>query len=141
MNNRERVWFGIFVILVFTAGISTGLLLHEYFESRSPVFAGRRPPIRPLQLTALLKERLKLSDEQQRAIDAVLDKRRESMNGVHVEMRERVKADVAALNAEINSILTPEQRAEFEKVMEEFRERMPFPLPPPDFGGPFPRSR
>lgn len=141
MKNRERVWFGIFVILVFIAGISTGLLLHEYIESRSPVFEGRRPPMRPMHLTALMRERLNLSDEQQRAIDEVLDKRRASMDDVHLEMRERVRTDIAALDAEINSILTPDQRIEFEKVMQEFRDRMPFPLPTPDFDRPFPRRR
>lgn len=76
-----------------------------------------------------LKERLKLTDDQTKKIDAILvksDKKREEMrnSGDMENMRETMMKNMEETNDQILKILKPAQKVEFKKIIEERKNRM-----------------
>ncbi len=75
------------------------------------------------------KERLKLTDDQTKKLDAILlkseKKREELRNSDDMEnMREVMMKNMEETNDEILKILKPSQKEEFKKMVEERKKRM-----------------
>ena len=75
------------------------------------------------------KERLKLSDDQAKKLDAILlksEKKREEMrnSGDMANMREEMMKSLEETNDQITKILKPAQKQEFKKMVEERKNRM-----------------
>ena len=104
----------VVVLFTFVAGIAIGvgadrmyLLFHERIVPRGGIeFMGRH-------LQRRLDRKLDLSDAQEAQVKAIIDRRTKRMlsalNAVHKDMH----AEFEATNAEIEEILTPEQREKF----------------------------
>ena len=135
MTNRPRLWFTVFVLLVFLAGTAAGVLVGHLVEPA--LFAGpeERPPFRrlpgrerspegPIQR---MTQDLDLSEEQQQQLSAIFERRRGRLAQFQQQVRARFDEEHESLRAEIEKILTPTQR---ERFAEELRKRPPRPLPP-----------
>jgi len=85
----------------------------EDHRDRGPVYA----------LSRLLHEELDLTEEQERRVEAILERRRERAEQLFQEMRERFRAELAATVEELKGPLTAEQAAEFQRLIDEMRER------------------
>ncbi|MDP3148639.1 MAG: hypothetical protein Q8N83_05860 [Ignavibacteria bacterium] len=75
------------------------------------------------------KERLKLTDDQTKKIDAILlksEKKREELrnSGDMENIREVMMKNMEETNAQILKILKPAQKVEFNKMVEERKNRM-----------------
>lgn len=75
------------------------------------------------------KERLKLTDDQTKKVDAILlksEKKREELrnSGDMDNMREVMMKNMEETNAQILKILKPAQKDEFNKMVEERKNRM-----------------
>jgi Spy/CpxP family protein refolding chaperone len=113
---RTRLSVVVYLLLVFSSGAAVGALGHWYFRREAP------PPPRPSpeefrrRFMEEMRTRLKLTDEQARQIETILD-----------ETRERWRAHMHALQEEqtsrINALLNDEQRAEYKKMRREHEER------------------
>ena len=135
MTNRPRLWFVLFSVIVFAAGIATGLLLSGLIDS--PVFAGPDgppPSLGPLRRdrapTAIVEriaEELQLSEEQRLQLLRLFEERRRRLVGFQQDVRARFDQEHASLRESIQRILTP---AQFERFEAEIRKRPPRPLPP-----------
>jgi Spy/CpxP family protein refolding chaperone len=103
---------------------------------KAPATAGPTLGERAQERLALLKERLKLTPEQEAKIRPILEEEAAKLKdlraqrdaaGATQDRRERIK-QVRAIQQEtqdrVNPILTPEQQAEWTKLRDEMRERV-----------------
>jgi Spy/CpxP family protein refolding chaperone len=69
-------------------------------------------------------DQVEMTEDQRARIDAILDRRSERMKAAWAEISPRLEAITDSARHEIMQVLTPEQRAEYERRLEErARER------------------
>lgn len=124
MNRGHRVWMSACVVLIFAAGVATGVLFAEYAQARPSATVERSPRPMPVFLTGMLADELHMTREQRGRLDAIVDTRRRNFEIVREEMRKRFEADASGLAIEIQSMLTPEQSAQFDAVVARVRARV-----------------
>ncbi len=126
-----RVWVGLFVVVVFLAGLGAGIVAAPWlgFGSRSGLGPGRGgPPVPPLsgRVIERIAPRLDLSDDQRERLSALFDARRERFRSLDREMRRQLRARFAAeqetLRAAIADILTAAQMERFDAEIVRMRE-------------------
>jgi Spy/CpxP family protein refolding chaperone len=128
-----RVWFGLFVAVIFAAGVGAGVMLAPRFAPSSPR-AGvpvrppgergafpRQPGMGPTRLAPQLAEELGLDAEQERQLDDVFKRRRERLEQIQHGVRDQFEAEQRALRQEIRTILTEEQMAKFDEWLHRSR--------------------
>ena len=100
------------LVLTFGAGFIGGAAVHH-------LLIAHRESIPPFAMHAMvnrLDRRLDLTDAQRQQVEEILTRRRARINAMVTGVHPRVRAELEATNAEIAKILTPEQRAKFEKM-------------------------
>jgi len=135
-DNRGRIWFATFVLVVFCLGGLVGIRVGTHLL-RSPrggpaatdrpgpgpgMFGrgpgGGRPPLPPELINRLATE-LELDATQQNQLTKLLEDRRNRFEQVHREARERFEREQRELFAEIRAVLRPDQVDRFEKFLAE----------------------
>jgi Spy/CpxP family protein refolding chaperone len=136
-DSRLRLWFALFVLVVFCVGLAGGVLIGRTVMRRAVVERGfdrdrgprdggpglggpRRgggPP--PRALAERLAKDLGLTAEQQTKVEAVLTASREQVERLQRDVRERLDAEQRGLRDEIRKILTPEQQQKFDQSQRE----------------------
>jgi Spy/CpxP family protein refolding chaperone len=116
----------LYLLFVFASGLAVGALGHKYYsvkiESPAPP-----PPRNPEEYRRKYMEemttRLNLTAKQQQELNAILD----YIGNRFRELRERSRPEERAIRQEqvdkVNAILTPEQRVEYAKMLQEREER------------------
>jgi len=140
-ESRVRVWFALFVLVVFCVGLAGGILIGRRLPAdrsigrflRGPRDVG--PPLAPLEnegrrggpIRGLLVDRLSrdldLTDEQRGKIDAALASSRTRLDALQQDVRGRFDAERRAVREAIRSVLTPEQQQKFDRIEREGRGR------------------
>lgn len=98
--------------LTFGAGFVGGAAAHH-------LWTAHRGAVHPFMMKPMinrLDRRLDLTDAQRERIEEILRRRHANITAVWGGVRPRVRAELDATNAEIVKVLTPEQRAKFEKM-------------------------
>lgn len=141
MSKSRLLRIFLYAALIFFAGAITGALVaplvgHQFM----------RPPNHE-QMSHYMFERLQsglhLSDHQSAQIKPLIEKTVADTETIHRETIKRVLNRIAETNAQISSLLTPEQKVQFIKMEAEHKKRMrhfhhfsgpPEPLshPPPE---------
>jgi Spy/CpxP family protein refolding chaperone len=145
-DNRVRIWFSLFVLVVFCVGLAGGVLLgrsigrRAYFDRSfdrggaggpmdfgpggpggpGPMGGSRRgggPPSR--LLVDRLASDLDLTADQRTKIEEVLTARRTRLETVQREVRDRFEAEQRSLRDDIRKVLTPEQQEKFDRNEQE----------------------
>lgn len=120
---RTRVWIGLFVLVVFLAGLGAGIVAAPWlgFGPRPGFGPGRGgPPVPPIsgRMLERIGSRLDLSAEQSERLSALFEARRERFRNIGREMRRQMRARFVAeqetLRAAIAEILTPAQMELFD---------------------------
>ena len=114
---RSRLAVVLYLLLVFLSGAVVGAVGHRFYYKEKFT-----PPPRPTpeefrrRYMEEIRTRLKLTDEQVRQIEAILD-----------ETRDRYRAQMRAVQEEqtarIRAVLNPAQQAEYEKMRQEREKR------------------
>jgi len=129
---RTRVWFVLFVVVVFGSGVGTGVLLSR-FGPHGPW--GRHgppgPPPSPTDSAARVARDLKLTPEQEREVRAAFERGAVRLNAFRARTGQEFDALLNELNADIERTLRPEQREQFRAHLPKRRRDMPPPPPPP----------
>ena len=126
MNDKNlRAWFVVFVVAVFMAGVGGGLLLDRFVRPPGPrgmprgradmPMAGLRGPGRGPGLANALANDLRLTPDQKTKLDAILAERQKRIQQVQDDVRNKFQSEQRDLRAEIEKILTPEQRKRFDE--------------------------
>ena len=116
---RTRVWVGLFVLVVFLAGLAAGVVAAPWlgFGPRPGFGSSRGGPGRPPMSSRLLERmssRLDLTTDQTARLEAVLDARRDTFRTISRDMRDRIEAERETFRSALAEILTPEQMETFE---------------------------
>jgi Spy/CpxP family protein refolding chaperone len=115
----------LLVFAVFFIGITTGILIMNFYETRvmgrdiqdernRGTAEGRR---------ARVHDYLGLNQEQRDRINAALEEGRLEVRKLRAESRPKIEAMEAATQAKIRSVLTPEQLTRYEEYRRTVRER------------------
>jgi Spy/CpxP family protein refolding chaperone len=122
---KSRQVAGLVILLVFAAGVAVGFFVrHQIPWGPGPhgLAVGGPPPghpgVRGRMLERLDRE-LKLTPDQHARIDSVLTRRESDLHALMTETRPRFDSIAARTRAEIQAVLTPEQRGEFEKIVQQ----------------------
>ncbi|MCY3846651.1 MAG: hypothetical protein OXH69_24280 [Acidobacteria bacterium] len=119
-DTRTRLWIGLFVLVVFLAGLGAGIVATPWLDrgrlaDRGLGRDGLRPPGGTERLVERMSNRLDLSDEQAARLGTLFDARRDRFRTLRREMRERLAAEQGSFRTAIADVLTPEQMATFER--------------------------
>jgi Spy/CpxP family protein refolding chaperone len=118
---RSR-WIAVAVMTAtFLAGAMLGFAVQRIFASEPPAQAERAPrqEHEDRRDRPSILDKLDLTPAQEARRDSILEKRRREMNAFWEQHGPAMRAIVDSTRAEIDRMLTPEQRAQ----MEAFREK------------------
>lgn len=122
-DNRARVWFAGFVLLVFVSGLALGVILTRLLARPEPfgfsMMGGRGGDLMmrgPELRIDRLAESLGLTDSQRKEIDTVFELRRDRLRKFREEANGRFEAEQKEIRAQIEKILTPEQLKRFDEM-------------------------
>ena len=127
-RQRASGWFAVFVAVIFSAGIGTGVILRGYLEAR-PAASVRTATPNPsiASVTARLASELALNPTQTDRLERILLSRRQRLTALHKDLKARVEGELTDVSREINGMLTPAQRERLQQLV--FRMRMRLETP------------
>ena len=127
---RSRVVAGVVIVLVLLAGVAIGFFLHHEVPWRHgpPGFGvGGPPPGRPPEVKKRMLDRLdrdlKLTPDQHARIDTVLTRREQDLRALMAQTRPQFDSIAARTREQIQAVLTPEQRDDFAKIVQQMESR------------------
>lgn len=124
VDKHLRVWFVVFVIAVFLAGMGGGMILDRLVgpprPGARPVAAGgpAQGPGRGMGAGVAMQRLavdLALTAEQRPKLDAILAESRTRIQQVQGEVQGKFEAEQQWMRDEIRKILTPEQQKRFDE--------------------------
>lgn len=120
---------GLFAVGVLSGALGVHLYYAHLFRSHEPPPWADRGP-----MVMALSNRLDLTPDQQRQLERIFVQARIEGEALRRELRPRIQAQMERTRERIERILTPEQRAEFERMHAEHRhwaDRLFLEPPPP----------
>ena len=118
---RMRLLGVALLAATFVAGALSGAAIERVLGAEEPGavdHGGEQDPRR-----AYIIDQVDMSEQQRTEIDAILERRSERMRSVWQEVEPRMEAVTDSARMDIMGVLTPEQRAEYERKLEERRRK------------------
>jgi Spy/CpxP family protein refolding chaperone len=106
------------LVAVFVLGSVTGVALTGLYRSRAA--AGDRPETREKAMHEhfeKMRAELKLTDEQTKAVQAIIDETRTEYRALRTELRPRFEEPRQKARARIRALLTPDQQQKFDGMI------------------------
>ncbi|MDZ7304540.1 MAG: periplasmic heavy metal sensor [candidate division KSB1 bacterium] len=131
---KEKIFVIAAFVLTFAVGVLTGALVVREFShpplppSRMGYEMGRHRPITSKELGA----KLNLSKEQRQQVQQIIAKHQQQLRKHLSQMRPTSRQIFKQMVAEIDSVLTPEQREKFHRDFPMPGKMPPWPGPKPD---------
>ena len=130
-DTSTRLWAGLFVLVVFVAGVAAGVVVRPWLVSGPTRAFGPRPLVGgppPERMTDRLLDRIAAADidltpDQDRQLRAVFATRQRRLRGMNEEIRGLFETQQLQMNGEISAILTPGQMEIFENEIVRMRGR------------------
>lgn len=138
MNVRMK--FAVYLVFTLLFGIAIGILLNRALLQKKIKdmlmmrASGRIVP----QLEEIVRS---AGPEQRESIREIFDKYETKMADIHLRFREEIEAAFKSLKADVDPLLTPEQKIRLDEMLPKpppFLKREPGGFPPPPPGGPGP---
>lgn len=126
---RMRILAVLSLLVVFVAGGLVGAAVERGRDHRGgfgdgpPRGEGRRGPPPLFAEGSPLAERLKLTDAQRDSIERLTERDRVRADSTFREIRRGMRARFDSTMTAVEAVLTPEQRAEWQKVRQEWQAR------------------
>lgn len=111
-HTRLKVW--LVLVVVFVLGSVTGAALTGLYWSRA---AGNRPERNPQQRFEKMRSELNLTDDQTKAVSAILDETRNEYRTLRGELKPRFDEPRQKARAKIRALLSPEQQQKFDAMV------------------------
>jgi len=117
---KSRLWIVLSLVLVFAAGAAAGIFAERYWF-------GRRPPMRssnrgPAPTHDRWAKDLGLTEEQKAKIQEIFKKNEAPMNELRTDFYKHLGDIRSAMTKEIDAVLTPEQKAKQDAMIQKYRE-------------------
>jgi len=120
----SRLTIALYVGLIFASGVVLGVFGHSLYAVTTVVSKTNLKPeeLRKKKL-AEMQTRMKLSDEQVAKINSIYDETRARFHEVRERYRPEMDALESAQREKVRSVLTDDQKAEYEKMLKEREEQ------------------
>lgn len=128
MKNHYKFWIGLSFLLIFTAGIFSGVLLDKYVLDKQPSQKDlrsrdrRRPAPRFPTLEDMAVE-LQLSAGQQERFQEIFNANEQRLDLLGKEIHKRFGAMRMQFLEELKSVLDEEQTKKFDAMIEKYLEQ------------------
>lgn len=132
MASNTRTTAIVVVIAAFVAGVFAGVggefawLVHNRRILPHP---GSRNMTQ--RLVDRLDRELHFDDKQRTSVTTIIESHRKTIDATWASVRPQVEKEIDATNAEIEKVLTPEQREKFKALQAKMRSRSRHGNPPP----------
>jgi Spy/CpxP family protein refolding chaperone len=103
------------LVAVFVLGSVTGVALTGLYRSRAAGGEGREKATH--ERFEKMRAELKLTDEQTKAVQAIIDDTRNEYRALRTELRPRFEEPRQKARARIRALLTPEQQQKFDGMI------------------------
>jgi len=120
MKNNNKFWIVFSLVIVFAVGIAGGILFEKNFmKKKQERRVKKRSPVRFPSLKIMAQE-LNLTSEQQEEIREIFKNNEERFKKLRSHMDERISSIRTQLKSEIKNVLTEEQNAKFEAMIQKY---------------------
>ena len=123
MLNKTSLVAAIVLVVTFGVGVLAGVFGDRYLLRHPPGPPRHSPEV----IVQHLDRKLHFTPQQRTAVLQILQRREARILQLWSTVHPTVRQEVEATNAEIERLLTPEQRAEFAKIRMKMRSREPRP--------------
>ncbi len=114
LQGRTKLKMWLVLVAVFVLGSVTGAALTGLYRSRA---AGERPEARMHERFEKMRTELKLTEDQTKAVRAVIDETRNEYRALRTELRPKFEEPRLKARARIRALLTPEQQQKFDAMI------------------------
>jgi Spy/CpxP family protein refolding chaperone len=101
------------VVVAFIAGILVGVAGDHFYLIRSGRLSPRHGRFAADRMTDRLTHELDLSPRQKTQVQQIVERHRAKIDATMAAARSQVRQELEATNAEIETVLTPEQKTKF----------------------------
>jgi hypothetical protein len=125
-DSRAKIWFALFVLVVFCAGAAAGVFIERRFDGPQRSWRGGPPSgggpgsgrggPPPEVLLRRLDDDLDLDATQREAVARILRESRDRIEGLQRDVRQQFDREQQNLREEIRKVLRPEQQQRFEET-------------------------
>jgi len=115
-RSQTRTIALVTVALAFIAGLLIGAVGDRVYLFRNRERGGMHGPHMTQRIVEHLDRELQLSAQQRDEVTRILNTRRDHIAAIAAAVRPQVRREIDEANAEIEKLLTPEQRGKFEKM-------------------------
>ena len=120
MKNNYKLWIILSLIVVFIAGVICGVLIDKNMLDKRKHDSRRRSSTH-FPTLEIMAEELALTTEQQAQIREIFNNNEERFKGLRSDMDKRLSEIRKQLLMDIKSVLTNEQKAKFEAMIDKYR--------------------
>ena len=121
---RRRVWPMVLLsVVILLSGMAIGSGITLLWIQRIVLNRFRHPERVPAEMTARLRYRLRLTDEQAKQVEQILRDRQQRLRAIFREIRPRAQAEWERMRAEVAEVLTPEQAKKWNDYFSAVRRR------------------
>ena len=117
LQGRTRLKMWVVLVAVFVLGSVTGAALTGLYRSRA---SSDRPEAHEKAMHERLEKmraELNLTDDQTKAVQAIIDETRNEYRALRTELRPRFEEPRQKARARIRALLTPEQQQKFDAMI------------------------
>ena len=139
MSTSPRAAAALLIAGALLAGVVLGIAGDRAYLWHTHQLLPHHPPRLGLLVEHLDRE-LHFTPQQKQAVTQVIERHRQRIEAISASVRPQMRAELDATNAEIEKLLTPEQRTKFQQLQQRHINRrrqrgvergLP-PPPPPD---------
>jgi Spy/CpxP family protein refolding chaperone len=117
VSSNTRTAAVVVVIVAFVAGILVGVAGdHLYLIRSGRLFPRHTSRFASDRMAEHLGRELQLSPQQKTQVQQIIERHRTKIDAMMSSVRPQVRQELDATNAEIEQVLTPDQRTKFAKL-------------------------
>jgi hypothetical protein len=135
---RGRLRSLLLGVVLLACGAAIGSVTATVVIERQPPHGVRRGEHLPELIAQKMKDKYGLTDDQKLRLQAIFEEHGKRLSDIRAEVQPRVEAEHDALRKGVETVLTPEQAADWRNEFEQMRR--PWHLRGSDSGGPRERS-
>lgn len=116
-RSSAKITAAAVVLVAFFAGLLAGAAGDRFYLVHTRQFFPRRlAAMGAHRIVDHLDHELHFTPQQRKAVEEIVDRGRQRMDGIMGNVRPRMRQQIEMTNAEIEKVLTPEQRAKFDAM-------------------------